>query len=193
MAYETYTTDALVCGLWGTREHDASLRLLTRDAGMLYARAGGVRADKSKLRYGLQEFSLSRVTLVHGRADWRVTGAVAIENFYFDAQARSARASVLTSMRFIRRFIHGSEVHQELFDMVVDGMRTLAGGGGARDEQLFLLRLLHYLGYVSPQPVYAQLLHTQTLAEACALCGVGQALPPAIGKTIENALAASHL
>jgi DNA repair protein RecO len=192
VAYATYTTEAIVCGASPLKEHDLTLRLLTRDAGMIYARVTGARADVSKLRYGLQEFSYARVTLVRGRADWRVTGVVAISNFYFDAQTRSARASLLSAMRSLRRLIHGSEMHAELFDVVLDGLTALAKSGDVRGDSLFLLRLLHHLGYVSPLPAYAHLLHTETLTEACALYGT-EPLTPTVQRAIEHALTVSHL
>ncbi len=192
MAYETYTTEAIVCGAIGTREHDATLRLLTRDAGMVYARAGGVRADKSKLRYGLQEFSHVRVTLVRGRSDWRVTGAVALRNFYFEAENRGARATVLSAMRAVRRLIHGSEAHPELFEVIADGLAKLSRAADVRGEQLFLLRLLHYLGYVPPAPAYASLLHAPSLDDACAHYDTLDASRE-IQSAIDHALTVSHL
>ncbi len=193
MAYETYTTEALICGIFPQKEHDLTLRLFTKDAGMLFARAAGARAQVSKLRYGLQEFSHSRVTLVRGKADWRITGAVAIDNVYYRARERNARARLLSAMRTLRRLVHGAEAHTDLFEQVVESMYLLADRDDALSVELFTLRLLHHLGYVSPRDSLHALVHAPSLQHACISVGSDASTVRHIKETIENALTVSHL
>lgn len=56
MAYETYTTEALVCGTFNRNTADRSYLLFTREAGMLYADARSVREERSRQRYALRTF-----------------------------------------------------------------------------------------------------------------------------------------
>jgi len=125
VSYEIYTTEAIVCGRILRGEHDLTLRLYTKDAGMIFARAGGARAGESKLRYGLQDFSYSTVSLVHGRHEWRVTGASPIENFYYATPTREHRAALRHALRIIRRFLAGASAEPALFESVREGMRSL--------------------------------------------------------------------
>ena len=194
MAYETYTTEALVCGSHMRGEHDATIRLYTKGAGMIYARAGGVRAGQSKLRYALQDFSYTKVSLVHGRIEWRIIGAVSIENFYYQSERREARVSQLASMRALRRLMQGGTAHPELFDMVIESMRSLATGlHTGIGEQLFLLRLLYQLGYVAPHSSLDSLVSSETLIEACSLYTKGGRIQKVVADIIDKALLSSHL
>ncbi|MBX9906683.1 recombination protein O N-terminal domain-containing protein [Patescibacteria group bacterium] len=191
--FETYTTEAIVCGSFSDKEHDRTLRLFTKEGGMLYARAGGTRAHISKLRYGLQDFSYAKVTLVRGRSEWRVIGAVALDNFYYKARTRAARAAVLAGTRSLSRFVQGGGRHPELFTEVVDGMYVLGAAEHPLGERVFLLRLLSHLGYVSPHASYARLLSAATFEEACICVQSEDFSVPVLEKTIENALTLSHL
>ena len=189
-----YTTEAIVCGTYPTREHDATVRLYTKDAGMLFARASGMRAGQSKLRYALQDFSHARVSLVRGRLEWRVTGAVSIHNLYYAAKTRSSRSALLASMRAVRRLIQGSGTSSHIFDMVIESMQTLAQGEcDPLIEQVFLARLLYQLGYVAPGVVSAELLNANTIAEAYQVCLTEKRTHALLLRTVEEALVASHL
>jgi len=194
VSYETYTTEAVVCGVMPRGEHDATIRLFTKDAGMVYARAGGIRAGQSKLRYALQDFSHTTVSLVKGRTEWRIIGAVSVGNFYYHAVDRGARASMLASMRGLRRFVQGGGAHPELFEMVVESMQSLATGKHENlGEQVFLLRLLHQLGYVAPAHAYDPIVSSKTLAEACMHCSAQEHISGLVKEAVAQALLVSHL
>lgn len=193
MAYRTYTTDAIVCGFAPLKEHDAVLRLFTKEAGMLSVHAGGIRAGHSKLRYGLQDFSYASVTLVRGKYAWRVTGAVAFDNFYFRARTRGARAALLSGMRALCRFIQGTDSNPALFDCVREGLQTLAEAHRDGYEELFTLRLLHQLGYVPPRPLYSALLHAPRLGSVDVLHDANPGLVGELRAAVLQAVSASHL
>ncbi len=194
MAYATYTTDAIICGTYSRAEHDSNLLLYTKDAGMVYARAPGVRALQSKLRYALQDFSYSQITMVHGRHEWRVTGAICIENLYYGSASRAGRVSLLSSVRSLKRLMQGGGVQDELFSLVLDGLRTLSYTDYAgRGDQLFLLRLLHHLGYIAPADSYEAVLHAPTLVDACDPALHSANLNKVVAEAIERALVISHL
>ena len=63
MSYQTYTTEALVCGTYDRNTADRSYRLFARELGMLFADARSVRLEKSRQRMALSDFSLVRVSL----------------------------------------------------------------------------------------------------------------------------------
>lgn len=168
MAYQTYTTRAVVIESYNRVGADRSVRLFTEDAGMLYARASGVRFEKSKMRYALQPFSICRVTLLRGKSEWRIIGAESICNLFFEATERGNRAQLLRFMRFLSRLIHGEEAHPLLFRTCVDGLMHIATTTpDQRTEDILTFRLLHTLGYVAAHPMVADVLHTATLREAC--------------------------
>ena len=71
-SYNIYQTDAFVLAKKDLGEADQILVLFTEKFGKIYALASGVRYLKSKLRYGIQPLSFTRVGLVAGRDFWRL-------------------------------------------------------------------------------------------------------------------------
>lgn len=150
MAYETYTTEALVCG---TRDHntaDRSYLLLTKTAGMLFADARSVREERSRQRYALQDFSLIRVSLVKGKQGWRIGSVSADQNLYHAAVDKVARGSVVGLVRMLRRFLHGDGATDGLFAYVIAAAKVLSGPVAHRSfvELAIQVELLAKLGYV---------------------------------------------
>lgn len=160
MAYQTYTTEALVCGTWTKNTSDKSYLLFTKEAGMLYADARSVREEKSKQRYALQDFSHIRVSLVKGKQTWRIGSVESVTNHYRQADTKEARGSVVTLYRFLRRFYKGEDASPELFDYVVDAFLLAAKDMKEREtvELIIKLHILAELGYVNKTTMPAEVL-----------------------------------
>lgn len=83
MAHHIYTTEGFVLDSLPFGEGNSFIYLFTRDLGLVGASARSVRDIKSKLRYGLQTFCRSTVSLVRGKNEWKVTSALPKKNFYY--------------------------------------------------------------------------------------------------------------
>ncbi|MEM9336605.1 MAG: recombination protein O N-terminal domain-containing protein [Patescibacteria group bacterium] len=154
MAYETYSTEAIVCGSKARSTADRSYLLFTKDAGMIFAEAKSVREEKSKQRYALQEFSIVRVSLFRGKTSWRIASVESQGNLFSDAASREARGSVVRIIKLVRRYVHGEEINERVFTLLKDGLPKLATTTVAHRvtfERLLSLNLLHALGYVSSE------------------------------------------
>jgi len=160
MSYTTYTTDAIVCGTYDRNTADRSYRLFTRELGMLWADARSVRLEKSKQRFALSDFSLIRVSLVRGKSGWKIGSVTGHKNYYHCATSQSARGSVVSLVRFLRRYVQGEETQVELYDYVIAALDVLAGEVIERGfvDQVVTLRILAELGYVAKPSVPASLL-----------------------------------
>ena len=189
-----YTTDAIVCGGRSRNTTDRIVWLFTREAGMVPAIAKGVREEKSKLRYALQDFSLTNVSLVRGRHDWRITGADAEANLYYHLDSRDMRATVMRVLQMLRRILPGEEAHPRLFDLVTDGLRTCAAAECSDElfEQVLTLRVLYALGYIAPDETYAHVLHAPTMHAALDLARTTENKRD-IANAIEHAFTVSQL
>ncbi len=150
MAYKTYTTKALVCGIKNSNTADRSYLLFTREAGMLFASARSVREERSRQRYALQEFSLVRISLVKGKHGWRVGSIESQKNYYHYAFDKAARGSVVSIFRLVRRFVHGEDSEPELFDYLISALDELANDTPQRVflQMIIQVRILAILGYV---------------------------------------------
>ncbi len=191
MAYQTYITEALVCGSRMQNTSDRTYLLFTREAGMLYAYAKSVREERSKQRFALQEFSYIRATLVHGKSGWRVAGVEALENLYTSVPTREARSFLRGIVLLLRRLIQGENRHTELFDEVLEVLRKHRYESVGKGEQILTVRILGMLGYLSPQEIVAPLLHPASFTDAVEQYKKDDEMP--ITKLIASALSHSHL
>lgn len=157
--YQTYITEALVCGSYDNNNADRSFLLFAREAGMIYAHAKSVREERSKQRYALQECSHIRATLIRGKSGWKIAGAEPIQNLYMHADSRETRAFLRNIIRLLKRVIHGETVYEEIFDDVVRACMESAKYPHTKLETVLSLRILHALGYIAPTPAYARFLH----------------------------------
>ena len=192
MAYATYITDALVCGVKNSNTSDRSFLLFTRDAGMLFASARSVREEKSKQRYALQEFGLVKVTLIRGKSGWRIGSVEALKNYYNDAVSKEARGSVTKIFRSLRRFIQGEENASELFDLCSEGLEYVSKEVQPRQfiDQVVQLRIFHLLGYVADKSVPETLLKTELKELSSEHKGD---LEPVLDSVLTKAISVSHL
>lgn len=192
MAYATYTTDALVCGMWKRNTADGSFLLLTREAGMLYADARSVREERSKQRYALQDFSAVRVSLVKGKRGWKVGSVEPHRNYFLDATSKEARGSVVTLLRFVRRFLGSEEAVPELYDYLTAALTLLSKDIPERNflERVVQTRLLFFLGYVDEKKA-PPFIYGNDLSDL--VKDASEASATELEKLIDKAISTSHL
>jgi DNA repair protein RecO len=148
--HKLFISKGLVLGKRTVGEAHVRVAVLTRDFGLIKARAQSARKEGSKLRYGLEPLTHARFTFVEGRHEWRLTGV--------DGSSTLLPSSILLRtrvgrvVRLLLRLIQGEEAHPVLFDTVVSGLFTLAR---ARDieqaesiETVLVLKTLAHLGYL---------------------------------------------
>ncbi len=158
MAYQTYITEALVCGGWHSNTADRSILLFAREAGMVYVQAKSIREERSKQRYALQDASHVRATLIRGKTGWKVAGAESIQSFYASCDTRESRACLRNVILLLRRVVQGEGSHQHLFDDVIAGLKQSHFLPIKSLETVLSLRILNALGYVASLEEYEHLL-----------------------------------
>jgi DNA repair protein RecO (recombination protein O) len=154
MAHHIYTTDAFVLESTQSGEADRFFTLFTRDLGLIRATAKGVRLQKSKLRYSLQDFSRSKVSFVRGKEVWRITSANIQDNLYIKYETNKHVLHVVAHiLGLIKRLVAGEQKDQALFDILSEGFIFLESQQEWGEElKLFeiivVLRILDNLGYL---------------------------------------------
>lgn len=164
--YQKYHTEAIVLGSRESGEADRTVFLFTRDFGLVRARASAVRTEKSKMRFALQHYTHSNVSLVKGKRGWRAAGATALCIAQGDPKgvATFARIAELTM-----RLIHGEEKNEYLFNALRDAhdalMRPVVEAF-PMIEIVCVARLLYSLGYISEEALQSTIFtHTAYGAE----------------------------
>ena len=106
-------------------EANKFVTIYTREMGLVRAIVQGIRLEKSKLRFALQELSYAKIDLVRGRDVWRVTSATHVSSFPL---ARTDRKSVVLLARIaslLARVCDGEEADRIIFDECIQSMYLL--------------------------------------------------------------------
>jgi recombinational DNA repair protein (RecF pathway) len=152
-----HTTPAFVLQSYPHGESSRVYKLFTRERGLLYAHAQGVRELRNRNRFALQIAAHLSVTLVRGREVWRVTGAGAADG----GGAASARLPAARRMLALAgRLLPVEDPAPALFDALARGFAALSAApadDARRVETVTVLRVLNLLGYVA-RPVEDELL-----------------------------------
>ena len=153
MSHHLYHTEAIVLKTHNAGESSKTIYLLTRDLGLVHARAQGVRKLGAKLKFGLQDFSHSNITLVRGKEYWKITHSEKIiaHNQIIKIRENHRVAARLASL--VLRLVRGEETHPELFTLFRNvytfiERENLSTAELALVEVAGVLVLLHELGYI---------------------------------------------
>jgi DNA repair protein RecO (recombination protein O) len=157
--HHIYHTHGFILGSRNTGEANKIFIVYTREMGLIRAVAQGVRLNKSKLRFSLQDFSYVKVDFVRGRDIWRITSAKSISSFAF---ARGDRASILLIARvskLIERLCDGEENNEKIFDDLIQALYLLDETDIKKDsrealELHLVLRIMDTLGYIGESPLF---------------------------------------
>jgi recombinational DNA repair protein (RecF pathway) len=174
---------------------DKSHLLFTEELGMLWAVAKSVRVEKSKQRCALQDFSIIRVSLVQGRATWRIGSVEALSNPFLAADSRASRGGVSFIVKKLRQYVHGETALPGVFTDATDALSILSDEDDvpaiATYQQVFEFRLLAELGYIKITDELQPLIETPTVSETVAAYDVS--LDAVVTKSIAHAAQVSHL
>lgn len=150
--YHIYHTEAFVIGNTAHEEGSRHMHLFTRDLGLVRALAQGIREEKSKLRYSLQPYSHTNVSLVHGKT-WRIVFAHTQSNFLHQFGTASQKSlALIRVLSLVRSLIVGEEKNGELFSILKNGFEFLKNNHTKEEidafEHLIVLKMLKNLGYL---------------------------------------------
>ncbi|MAF59574.1 MAG: DNA repair protein RecO [Candidatus Pacebacteria bacterium] len=197
MSYQLYKTEGIVLACLDKGEAHRQYDLLTEELGFVRAVARSVRENKSKLRYSLQNFSVSSISLVRGKEIWRITGASEVFNIYHSLkESRERQQSIGRIISLVRRLVHGEGENSELYRIVLNAVLFLKSAPDEifkddRFEILTVLRILYNLGYLAKKPPYEELLNSIDLDKEL-VTSVSPVRKDLIN-TINSSLSESHL
>lgn len=160
--HHIYHTEGLILGSRNFGEAGKYYFIFTRDLGMVYASAQGVRKMSSKLRFVLQDYGYIKLDLVQGKDFWRVTSA-GKTNMLEDLSKHKGSLLVFANIsRLLKRLLAGEEPNSELFVDIIDGLLILEKYQTKEDlsniEVVLVLRILNNLGYIGDSEVLKTLI-----------------------------------
>lgn len=192
MSYQIYTTDAIILKRI-TLETDAVYVLFTLDFGLIYAKAVSVRKSSSKLKFSLQQYFYSNVSLVKGRSGFKITSAIFYENFLNNSISKTSKVAVANICKTLERLVSGQEKHSQLFEIVKKGLFKLTSVS-VDDvpfvEIMIILLILYHLGYVDMASFDQNILNASFDEETILIVKNSYVQ---ILKTVNKGLSESHL
>jgi DNA repair protein RecO len=199
MAYHLYKTEGIVLDERSFGEANKIFYLLTPDLGLVAASAQGIRDLKSKLRYQISKYSLTRVVLVRGKETWKLTGAEG-EHRWENIYSNKAKLTVVVKIfTLLRKFIRGEGQQLALYDDLKAALDYLDHFSPLHYNETMLrawemvtvLRLLNHLGYVENEVVLMPFIQFDTWSSDILEQAV--AARPAITKAINSGIRHSHI
>jgi len=155
--HHIYHTEGIILGSKNYGETGKYYSIFTRDLGIIYAGAQGVRKMSSKLRFILQDFAYVKIDLVQGKDFWRVTSA-SKTNALEGLTKNSGTLEVVSNVaNLLKRLLAGVEKNERLFADLISGLsilenktakRTAHAGDLQNIEAIIVLRILDNLGYI---------------------------------------------
>ena len=152
--HQIYQTEGIVLKSLDFGEANKYLLIFTKEFGLIKVTAQGLRNVSSKLRYGLQEFSVAQLSLVKGRGPWRLTNSFCDENLYFSTFKDTNKVFVLKSvLDLLVQLLPGQDKNEDLYNTVMTALfflkeNNLKEGEVRSFESIIVLRILYCLGYL---------------------------------------------
>jgi DNA repair protein RecO (recombination protein O) len=134
-------------------EANKILTIYTREMGLLRAVVQGVRLNKSKLRFSLQDFSYNNIDLVRGKDFWRITSSSYISSFPLARRNKFSLVLIMRICRLLERLCIGEHANEIIFDDMIQSFNFLDNENISVKEKEALelhlvLRIMHSLGYI---------------------------------------------
>ena len=150
--HHIHHTEGIILGSRNFGEAGKYYSIFTRDLGMIYASAQGVRKMSSKLRFILQDFVYVKIDLVQGKDFWRVTSASKTNQLEQIYKNRATFKVVSNIANLLKRLLAGVEKNEVLFIDLIKGLFVLEKAVTENDlrniEVIIVLRILNNLGYI---------------------------------------------
>ena len=151
--YNIYQTEGMILGGTNQREANRFFYIFSENFGLLRATAQSVREVKSKLRYGLQDFSLSQFALARGKGAWRITNVACHGNLYYALRAEKEKLRIVARLASLLKQLLPNEIeNKNLYQIVRTAVSFLETTSLTAEniedfEKIILLRILRDLGY----------------------------------------------
>ena len=173
MSYHIYQTEGFVLSGTDSGESNRFLHIYTKDLGLIGAHAQSLRKIESKLCHNLQDFSYIHLNVVRGKNMWRITDVEQLKAITSILNSRQKLVVLGQISSLMKRMLEegGDETLYSLFTEAIFFLEEniLSREELINFELLYVLRMLHHLGYGKRVDVSDSILlslwDTQTLEE----------------------------
>lgn len=161
--HHIYHTHGFILSSRNRGEANKMFTIYTREMGLVYAVAQGIRLNKSKLRFTMQDFSYVNVDLVRGKELWRVTSAKHISSFPLARASYLSLILITRVSKLLERLCTGESPNENIFDDFIQALYLLDNEDmtpTSREalELHLILRIMNSLGYIGDSEMLSKYL-----------------------------------
>ena len=201
--YTIYNTEGIILSGGDIGEANKFIHIFSEQFGLISATAQSVRRIKSKLRFGLQKFTIANISLVRGREVWRITNVEYKQNLYYEFyKDKNKLKTMISILVLIKKLLAGEKYNERLYKVIRRSISFLKKHELSQEEisdfeNIVLIRVLHNLGYfdedkkIKGKDIYKEIIKTSSWDENLLL--KIRAFNGEIIKDINEALSATHL
>ena len=157
--YHKHNTEGIVISGSNRGDSNRDILVFSIEFGLICVIVQNVRSLNSKLRYSVQDFSISNLTLIRGRNSWKLVGAKAEKNLFQNLKSSPLKLAVIANVfNLIKSLVGKEEENRDIFTIVkrfVLFIEEADDGAVPLAECIVLLRILHNLGYMRNDPELA--------------------------------------
>jgi len=161
--HHIYHTHGFILSSRNMGEANKMINIYTLEMGLIRAAAQGIRLNKSKLRFTLQDFSYVNIDLVRGKEIWRVTSAKHISSFPLARRDTSSLILIMRVAKLIERLCTGEGPNEDIFNDFIQALYILDDENISIQskealELHLVLRIMNSLGYIGDSNILAKYL-----------------------------------
>ncbi len=183
------TTEGFVLDSKPYGEAGKLLFIFTKDYGFIVTTAQGIRLEKSKLRYFVQDYGLYNFSFVKGKEYWRLTNAQGVAGLNSEGKILKAKIGFL-----LKKLLHGEGDIVGLFE-VIRSLFVLDDSFFSNRiddiESLLVLRILHRLGYIGDMAELNNLVNSDEISTN--ILDIVSSSKVVLNKNINRAIKESHM
>lgn len=201
--HKIYNTEGIILSTGDIGEANKFITIFSEQYGLISATAQSVREIKSKLKHGLQKFTVANISMVRGREVWRITNVEYKQNLYYELKEDKIKLKAMISILvLIQKLLAGEKYNERLYKIIRKSISFLKKNDLTKEEisdfeNIVIIRVLHNLGYfdenkkVGGSGVYKIIMSTSSWNKE--LLGDIRSLNGEIIKDINESLAHTHL
>jgi recombinational DNA repair protein (RecF pathway) len=155
MSHHKHTVEAFVLTVTPVREHDARVKVVTKEGEILTAIATGLRTLKSKLRMSVVPYAHISISLVKGKDMWRLTNAHEIRSYYGQLTENASRKALARTVSLLEKLTPGETFIGTIFERLLAYAAVLVENSFENKEERLTayetqvaLQILSHLGYI---------------------------------------------
>lgn len=154
--YHKHHTRGIVVSSKIEGDSNKRLNIFTENFGLISAKVQGARNIHSKMRVGVQDFSLSDFSLVAGKTGFKVVSVRSEKNFFEILRNSPNKLKMVSNvLNLIKKLVDEEKAQTSLFNIVLKFFNFLVAAEDkdiALAECLTLTRILYSLGYMGHDP-----------------------------------------